>query len=135
VWREFETKERFAAWWQLRRDDAHTTLVQFEPRLGGKFENQGTHGGYPIHFVGEIVTFDPPRELTFTWNAAPPRAWPASTYVTFRLTPALEGTLVEILHHGFERLAAMGAATHAGFEGGWSMDELRTLKRIVEEAK
>lgn len=133
VWRELETFDRFSAWWAVDTPELKTAIVRWEPGVGGWFENRGTHSGAPINFSGRIVGFDPPREVTFEWTA-PSRGWTQPTYVTIRLTPVADHTLVEILHHGWERLGAAAVDLHAGFEGGWSLSELVQLKRIVEAA-
>ena len=52
--------------------------------------------------------------------------------MTVRLTPVLDGTLVEIFHYGFERTGGDVAAEHAGYEQGWGMTQLSALKRISE---
>jgi uncharacterized protein YndB with AHSA1/START domain len=75
--------------------------------------------------------FDPPHELTFEqdWIG---RVWPAPMLITFRLTPVSDGTMVELLHHGFEQLGADAAESHRGFEGGWSMLQLEALLERVD---
>jgi uncharacterized protein YndB with AHSA1/START domain len=55
------------------------------------------------------------------------RGWAAPSLITFRLTPTLDGTLVELLHHGFEQHGPDAAANHRGFEGGWTMLQLEAL--------
>jgi hypothetical protein len=74
--------------------------------------------------------FDPPRELTFEqdWIG---HGWAAPSLITFRLTPALGGTLVELLHHGFDRLGPGSVDDHRGFENGWGMLQLEALLRRV----
>jgi uncharacterized protein YndB with AHSA1/START domain len=131
IWREVDSHERFAAWWGVDTDVLKTRILRWEPRIGGWFENQGTHSGVPINFSGRIVAFDPPRELTFEWMA-PGHGWTESTFVTIRLTPQGAGTVVEILHHGWERLGGRAAEMHRGFESGWSLVELEALRTIVE---
>jgi hypothetical protein len=41
------------------------------------------------------------------------------------------GTLVELFHHGFERLGDDAAENHRGFEGGWGMTQLEALLERV----
>jgi uncharacterized protein YndB with AHSA1/START domain len=132
VWQELETRERFARWWGVNTDVLKTEVVRWEPRVGGWFENRGTHSGTPINFKGQVVAVDPPREITFEWMGAPERGWTAPTLITIRLTPHDDGTVVEILHHGWERLSDAGRALHRAFESGWTMAELRALREVVE---
>ena len=52
--------------------------------------------------------------------------------LTIRLTPHVDGTLVELFHHGFERLGGDAAEHQRGFEGGWTTRQLEALRQIVE---
>jgi hypothetical protein len=54
--------------------------------------------------------------------------------MTLRLTPALGGTLVELFHHGFEHVGGDVAGEHEGYEQGWGMLQLSSLKAVVEGA-
>jgi uncharacterized protein YndB with AHSA1/START domain len=88
--------------------------------------------GEPARYGGPIVVFDPPRELTFENDWIPNRGWLQPTFITLRLSPQLGGTLVELMHHGFERTGANAADEHAGYEGGWGMTQLNALRSGVE---
>jgi uncharacterized protein YndB with AHSA1/START domain len=87
-----------------------------------------------MHYGGKVITFDPPRELTWENDYIPNQGWAAPTFLTIRLTPNLGGTLVELMHHGFERVgdAAYAASEHRGYEGGWTMRQLEALRQIVD---
>ena len=76
--------------------------------------------------------YDAPRELTFENDWIPNQGWQAPTHITLRLTPVLDGTLVELMHHGFERVGGDVATEHAGYESGWGMLQLETLRSVVE---
>lgn len=138
VWREFEDFEHMNGWWGvlLGRPEAATPigqrLVAYEPRKGGRIEMEVILDGAPTRYGGEIVVFDPARELTFENDWIPNLGWRAPTYLTIRLTPGLDGTVVEILHHGFERTGANAGEEHAGYEGGWGMTQLNALRAVVE---
>ena len=54
------------------------------------------------------------------------------TFVTIRLTALYDGTLVELFHHGFERLGADAANELEGYESGWHTNHLEALRSIVE---
>ena len=133
VWQEFESLERMQRWFGTGH-----TLVAYEPKVGGYVETDaGTdeHNPYegPLRFVGRVTVYDPPRELTFEQDWVG-HGWPAAPLVTIRLTPVDGGTLVELFHHGFERLgdAATAAENLAGFEGGWTNRHVEALRAIVE---
>jgi uncharacterized protein YndB with AHSA1/START domain len=140
VWEEFASFERLNGWW------GHLTgapeagkgtgqrLVTYEPRLGGQIEMEVLFNGAPMRYGGAIVVFDAGRELTFESDWKPNMGWLRPTLITIRLTPALGGTLVEILHHGFERTGPRAAEDHAAYEGGWNMLQLAALRRVVTGA-
>lgn len=128
VWEEFTAFERFAAWFGRGH-----TLEQFEPRLGATVKLSIEADGGRRPYGGPIIVFDAAREVTWenNWDEAD-RAWPVPTFMTIRLTPLYEGTLVEIFHHGFERLGAAAADNLEGYEEGWDVKHLSALREIVE---
>jgi uncharacterized protein YndB with AHSA1/START domain len=126
VWEEFKSFDAMKAWFGTGH-----TLVRYEPHVGGSVETDPSAvQGEPMRFAGQVTVFDPPRELTFEqdWIG---HGWPGPTLITFRLTPTAGGTLVELLHHGFERLGTDAAENHRGFEGGWGMMQLEALHERV----
>ena len=76
--------------------------------------------------------FDHAREVTFENNWREPYSWPVPTFWTIRLTPLYDGTLVEIFHHGFERLGKAAADNLQGYEEGWDVKHLKALRSLVE---
>ena len=44
-----------------------------------------------------------------------------------------EATMVELFHHGFERLGAEAADNLQGYEEGWDVKHLKALRSIVEQ--
>ena len=105
VWQEFGSFERFAAWFGRGHE-----LHQFEPTLGSPVDLSVVIDGERRHFGGPIIVWEPEREVTFESNWTGPHAWPVPTFFTLRLAPVYDGTLVEIIHHGFERLGPEAAA-------------------------
>jgi len=138
VWREFETFERMNGWWGALIGPPEggkpngQKLVTYEPRKGGHVEMEVSLDGEAARYGGTIIVFDAPRELTFENDWIPNRGWLQPTFITIRLAAQLGGTLVELMHHGFERTGAAGADDHAGYEGGWGMTQLNALRGIVE---
>ena len=131
VWQEFETPERIRAW----LDRGHT-LHAIELREGGLVDFSVEIDGARRHFGGAVLVLEPGRELSFEIQWA--KAWDAPysklppSYWTFRLTPLYAGTLVEILHHGFELAGAEAADALEGYEEGWDAKHVRALRAIVE---
>jgi uncharacterized protein YndB with AHSA1/START domain len=142
VWRAFETHERMTRWWGVLRDPPEIgkpngmELVTYEARVGGMLEMRIKNADGVWRFGGKITVFDPARELTFENNWFEPGdfRYAAPTYITLRLTAATGGTMVELLHHGFERCGRDPGEEHRGYEGGWGMLQLETLRELVEGA-
>lgn len=128
VWEEFGSLERMRLWFGTGH-----TLLTYEPRVGGMVELFVMHEGRERHFGGRITVFEPRRELTFENQWIPnDEGWDAPSLLTIRLTSALGGTIVELFHHGLERIGPRAAENHRGFEGGWSTRQLEALREIVE---
>lgn len=143
IWREFETFERFSAWFGVlteeydrkgeKRPMGHA-VITYEPRVGGWIEMEVEVAGVPRRFGGKILTFDAGSELTFEDHWLPPE-FDEPLLITFRLTPAaVGGTIVEFIQHGFERIGRTAAETHRGHQAGWTTRQLEALRSIVEGA-
>jgi len=127
VWEEFKSFDSISAWF----GQGHQ-LHAFEPRLSGQVEMSVEVEGERRRYGGEIIAFDPEREVSMTINWRAPHAWPVPTIWTIRLSPLYEGTMVEIFHHGFERLGPDAADNLQGYEEGWDIKHLKTLRSIIE---
>lgn len=126
VWEEFENLEQMRRWFGTGH-----TLVRYEARVGADVETDaGQLDGEALRFVGRVVVFDPPRELSFEQDWVG-HGWKAPPLVTIRLSPLDGGALVELFHHGFEALGPDAAENHRGFEGGWTMRQLEALRELV----
>ena len=138
VWENFTSFKLMESWWGFRIGDpqAGTSkgqwLDKYEPRVGGRIEMAVNWDDARVVYGGDIGVFSPGAELSFESDWIPSRGWKAPTRMTVRLTPVLDGTLVEIFHYGFERTGGDVAAEHAGYEQGWGMTQLSALKRISE---
>ena len=138
IWQEFLGFERMNGWWGARVGDpqAGTSkgqyLIEYAPRVGGRAVMAVDWDGKRVSYGGEIKVFDAARELTFENDWIPNLGWKAPTFITIRLSPALDGTLVEIFHYGFERTGGDVGTEHAGYEQGWGMTQLMALKARVE---
>ncbi|MDA0977926.1 MAG: SRPBCC domain-containing protein [Proteobacteria bacterium] len=127
VWHEFHDARRMSDWFGRGH-----SLDVYEPGKDGRMELSVNIGDEVVAFGGNIVVFDEDRELSFENNWFGPRAWAVPTFITIRLTSMYDGTLVELFHHGFERLGAKGAAEYLAYESGWDTLHLKALKQIVE---
>ena len=127
VWQEFETFEKLAAWFGRGH-----RLLKYEPRVGADVLLEVEHEGKTLQYGGPVTAYDAPNELSFENDWIPNSGWLAPTMITFRLTPVLNGTLVELFHHAIEVVGPDADEWHAGFEKGWDMKHLIALKQIIE---
>jgi uncharacterized protein YndB with AHSA1/START domain len=85
---------------------------------------------------GEVVTFNPPHELAFTWTQETigGDTWPEPTLVTITLEPKNGGTYVKLVHSGFEKLpVSIAREEYDGYVTGWEVRPvLQHLKTLVE---
>jgi len=137
VWKEFESFDRMQQWWGAVTGPHEAgsgngqKLIVYEACESGRIEMEVLFQGAPVRYGGRIVAFEPGRELTFECDWIPTQGWAVPTYITIKLTGCLGETLVEILHHGFERTGKNWRDDHAAYEGGWSMTQLRALQSIL----
>ncbi len=136
VWQEFESFERAKRW--LGPPPSQTLqseLVQYEPGVGGRVGMRGKHRGSDFHFLGKITAFEPAKEATFEMDmGAEAQGWESPLLLTWRLTPHMGGTVVEMFLHGFEKIGPGAINAYIGFEEGWERAEVRALKSVVENA-
>lgn len=128
VWQEFESADRVEHWLNLGH-----TLHRYEPHLGGDIEMSVEIDGERHYYGGKVLVFEPHQELSFASQWRGPLAWPVPTFWTFRLTSIYDGTLVELFHHGFERLGTAAADNLQGYEEGWDIKHLKALRSIAED--
>ena len=128
VWGEFESFDKISLWFG-RGHELHV----FEPRVFGRVEMSVEISGERRKYGGEIIAFEPEQEVSMTINWHAPYAWAVPTIWTIRLSPLYEGTMVEIFHHGFERLGPEAADNLQGYEDGWDIKHLKALRAIVEQ--
>ncbi|MBI2766802.1 MAG: SRPBCC domain-containing protein [Chloroflexi bacterium] len=127
VWQEFESFERMKAWFGTGH-----TLTAYEPRVGGMVvTDAGESAGARLLFAGKVLVYDPPRELTFEqdWEG---HGWLRPPQITFLLSARAGGTMVELIHHGFEEASRTPGAELNGFESGWDNHHLLRLSEIIE---
>jgi hypothetical protein len=127
VWHEFQSFERVSTWLDLGH-----RLHAFECRIGGEVRMSVDVDGEQRSYGGRILVFDPEREVSFESQWDSPHDWPVPTFWTIRLTSVYDGTMVEIFHHGFERMGDAAADNLEGYEDGWDIKHLKALRSIVE---
>ncbi|MBA3629964.1 MAG: SRPBCC domain-containing protein [Actinobacteria bacterium] len=89
--------------------------VTFEPRPGGRIFER-TAGGVE-HDWGKVLTWEPPRRITYLWHIGSDRTNATKVDITF--TSQGDATIVTIVHRGWERLGAAGADRRQLNQKGW----------------
>lgn len=107
-------------WWPLSTHSVagpKAVLVAIEPHEGGRIFERDANGAE--HTWGEVLRWDPPSALVFTWR--PGRGPETEQEVSLSFAPAAGGTQVELLHSGWERLGSEAAEARDQYEGGWAI--------------
>lgn len=100
-------------WWRSP-DFYRVTEFHMERRRGGNWGMLAVrHNGEPFEVKGKVLEYDPPQQLTFTWNPS----WQEipTTKVSIRLSAVPEGALLRLVHSGF----ASDAAGYEPHRYGW----------------
>ena len=118
---------------EVRRRAPILSVYEFEPRVGGRWrlEMQPPQPMYGVDVIvhdGEILEYDPPRLLVYTWTANFHKDPKHTSIVRWELTATKSGTHVKLTHSG---LASEPEAAKA-YSGGWP-GVLEELKTFVEK--
>ena len=107
--------EGIATWWPLETHapSQKSEIVVMEPREGGRLYERTTDGD-EVEW-GEILAWDPPHRLVHSWHLGRPIA----TEVEVRFTPEGAGTVVKLIHRGWERHGEDAANLRASYDTGW----------------
>jgi uncharacterized protein YndB with AHSA1/START domain len=101
----FDAYVRHIDRWWLRRgtyrysfapETTEPQHIRFDAEPGGRFYEAFADG--TEYTIGQIVGWDPPRMLQYTWRAP---QWPVETTITVRFTESDGRTTVEVTHQGF----------------------------------
>jgi uncharacterized protein YndB with AHSA1/START domain len=105
-------------WWPLTSHSVgqqRARTAVFEGRVGGRvFEVWDD--GQERHW-GEVLVWEPPSRVVFSWQPNPDR--PAPTEVEVRFQRDGGSTRVEVEHRAWERLGEQAAEAHASYDTGW----------------
>jgi uncharacterized protein YndB with AHSA1/START domain len=105
-----------------------------EPRRGGRWHydsKKGTvsvNGVTKFHCDGEVLEYDPPRLLAYSWFANWQDDPKRRTVVRWELTPRANGTQVKMTHSGLADLPI----ARKDYTGGWP-GLIEQLKTYVEK--
>lgn len=134
VFRALTQVDLLKRWWDGSDGPARVKLWEFEPRLGGRHRHvahdptgqKRINGLSEWEVHGEIVEFDPPRTLAYTWYANFHSVAGHVTLVRWDLTPTTDGTLVKMRHSQLKPLTE-GASYAQGWPG-----VIQNLKKFAE---
>jgi uncharacterized protein YndB with AHSA1/START domain len=121
-WKPADAFRRFtegmADWWPVATHSTSRSAestVRLEGKAGGRLYEVDADGHE--HLWGNVTAWDPPRRLTFTWH--PGRGIDTRQEVAITFTPAGDGTRLDLVHSGWERLGAKATGTRADYDRGW----------------
>lgn len=107
---------------------------QMDARVGGRYSYETVKGSIVVNGVnefechGEILEFDPPRLLVYSWIANWHDDPKSRTVVRWELTPKASGTHVRVTHSGLSNLPV----ARKDYTGGWP-GVVEQLKKFVEK--
>jgi len=93
-----------------------------------KQSSMNVNGVSKFHCKGEVLEYDPPRLLAYTWIANWHEDKTRRTLVRWELKPMAGGTHLKVTHSGL----AQETVARRDYSGGWQ-GVLDQIKRFVEE--
>lgn len=120
------------SWWTS--PDCPIESFAMEPRKGGRWTYDtrpgklNVNGVTKFHCDGEVLEYDPPRCLAYTWIANWHDDKSRRTIVRWELTPKAGGTQLKVTHSGL----AQETSARKDYSGGWT-GVVETLKKFVEK--
>lgn len=120
---------QLSAWWPIEShpNGRRAPDVRVEECLGGRVYQ--VDGGGREHDRGRVTAWDPPRSVSFTWEAVPGPEFTEVDLAFQRLGPAL--TRVVVVHRGWEFLSTALLDRYTTHEGGW-LAVLRNFAAMFE---
>jgi uncharacterized protein YndB with AHSA1/START domain len=124
--------KQLMSWWNS--EECQTELFEMDPRPGGKWRfvtkktKLNINGVSQFFCDGEVLEFDPPRVLAYTWIANWHDDKARRTIVRWELTPSKDGTHVKVTHSGL----ANEAVARKDYSNGWP-GVLAAVKQFVEK--
>jgi len=118
-------------WWT--GGECQIESFAMDARPGGRWRYMtkdgklNVNGVSKFHCDGEVLEFDPPRVLSYTWFANWHENTTERTVVRWELTPSSRGTMVKVTHSGLTKLPV----SRKDYSGGWPA-VIGNLKKFVE---
>ena len=121
-------------WWT--NDQCQIESFALEARKGGRWHYDSRHSDLSINGVskfrceGEVLEYDPPHVLAYTWIANWHDLPAQRTVVRWELAASGKGTLLRVTHSGLADLPG----ARKDYSGGWP-GVLQQVKQFVEGKK
>ncbi len=131
VFQALSDPRQLKLWWNS--DECQTEFFAMDTRPGGQWRfgtrksNLNVNGVNQFFCQGEVLEFDPPRVLAYTWVANWHDDKSRRTIVRWELTATQDGTHVKVTHSGL----AQEAVARKDYSGGWP-GVVEMLKKFVE---
>ena len=119
-------------WWTSEQCQIESFSLQ--PKRGGRWRYDtrqsklNVNGVTKFHCEGEVLEYDPPRLLAYTWIANWHEDKAQRTVVRWELTPKRAGTQLKVTHSGLAKLPI----ARKDYSGGWP-GVVEQLKKFVEK--
>ena len=132
VFQALTDPKQLMQWWNS--DECTTEFFEMDARRGGRWRfgtrnsKLNVNGVSQFSCQGEVLEFDPPRLLAYTWIANWHDDKTRRTVVRWELTPTKDGTHVKVTHSGL----AQEAVARKDYSGGWP-GVVEMLKKFVEK--
>jgi len=122
VFQALTSSDQLMRWWNGEGGPCQVKVWDIEPRMGGRMRHVVADPSKTMLptgegvITGEIVEFDPPRILAYTWLSNFHSKPDHVTLVRWELVPTKGGTLVKMTHSGLKPLPE-GASYAQGWPG------------------
>jgi uncharacterized protein YndB with AHSA1/START domain len=132
VFQALTDPQQLMLWWNS--EECRTEFFEMDTRPGGqwRFETRksklNVNGVNQFFCHGEVLEYDPPRLLAYTWIANWHEDKSRKTIVRWELTPTKDGTHVKVTHSGLGE----EAVARKNYSGGWP-GVVEMLKKFVEK--
>jgi uncharacterized protein YndB with AHSA1/START domain len=103
---------------------------RLEPYVGGRLYEIGAGGQETLW--GHVLDWDPPHALALSWQARCSEEEAQRIDISFRAVP--DGTEVQLIHAGWEKLKAGGTEWRDKYDGGWVEVFERRFKAFADKA-
>lgn len=119
-------------WWT--GGECQIESFSLDPRRGGRWAYDTKQTSIVVndvskfHLDGEVLEFEPPRLLAYTWISNAHEDKTVRTVVRWELTPEGKGTRLKVTHSGLSQLPV----SRKSYAGGWP-GVVGNLKNFVEQ--